>query len=64
MNVSDDSNTALSNAAYSKSNFDLWDQNFVNGQYIIAFEFSPQLHYKIRKMLPQVGLRLTFKNKR
>ena len=62
MNVSDDSNTALSNAAYSKSNFDLWDQNFVNGEYIIAFELSPQLHYKIRRMLPQVGWRLTFKN--
>ena len=62
MNVSDDSNAALSNAAYSKSNFDLWDQNFVNGQYIIAFELSSQLHHKIRRMLPQVGWRLTFKN--
>ena len=60
LNISDDSNVLW--RAYSKSNLDLWNQNFVNGEYIIAFELGPQLHYKIRRMLPLVGLRLTFKN--
>ena len=56
MNISDDSNAALSKA-YSKSNLDLWDQNFVNGEYIIAFELNPNLHDKIRSMLPKVGVK-------
>ena len=55
MDISDDSNAALSRA-YSKSNLDLWDQNFVNGEYIIAFELNPDLHHKIRSMLPKVGI--------
>jgi len=61
MNISDESNAALWRA-YSKSNLDIWNQTYVNGEYIIAFELGPQLHHKIRGMLPQVGLRLTFKN--
>ena len=61
MNVSDDSNASLSRA-YSKSNLDLWNQTFVNGEYVIAFELGPQLHQKIRRMLPQVSLRSKFKN--
>ena len=61
MNISDDSNAALSKA-YSKSNLDLWDQNFVNGKYIIAFELNPNLHDKIRSMLPKVG-RNSIKNR-
>ena len=56
MNISDDSNAALSRA-YSKTNLDLWDQNFVNGEYIIAFELNPNLHHKIINMLPKVGLK-------
>ena len=54
MNVSDDSNAALSNAAYSKSNLDLWDQNFVNGEYVIAYEFNPSLDQAVQSALPEV----------
>ena len=62
MITSDDPNAAIMNQAFPDSTVQLWDQNFVNGEYIIAFELGPQLHYKIRRMLPLVGLRLTFKN--
>ena len=58
MNISGDSNAAHARA-YSKSNLDLWDQNLT---YIIAYELNPDLNHKIRSLLPQVGLRLTFKN--
>ena len=60
MNITDDSYATLSRA-YSKSNLDLWDQNFVNGEYIVAFELSPHLHDKIQSMLPKVGLKYSIK---
>ena len=60
MKISDDSNAAASRA-YSKSTFNLWDQNLVNGEYIIAFELNPGLHHKIRSMLPKVSSRLRLK---
>ena len=44
MNITDDSYATLSRA-YSKSNLDLWDQNFVNGEYIVAFELNPHLNH-------------------
>ena len=43
--------------AYPDSRVDLWDQNFVNGEYIIAYEFNPSLHQKLKSMLPKVCLR-------
>ncbi len=33
---------------------DLWDQNFVNGEYIVAYEFEPGLHQNLKTMLPKV----------
>ena len=44
--------------AYPDSQVDLWDQNFVNGEYIISYEFNPSLHQKLKTMLPNVSFRL------
>ena len=33
---------------------DLWDQNFVNGKYIVAFEINPGLDSNIKTKLPKV----------
>ena len=38
--------------AYSGMN--LWDQNFVNGRYVIAYELNSDLDSKIKLMLPKV----------
>ena len=43
--------------AYPDSRVDLWDQNFVNGKYVIAYEFNPSLHQKLKSMLPKVCFR-------
>ena len=40
--------------AYPNSAVDLWDQNFVNGEYIIAYELSPGLDRTIQTLLPKV----------
>ena len=40
--------------AYPNSDVDLWDQNFLNGEYIIAYEISPGLDHKIQNLLPEV----------
>ena len=55
MNISYDSNEDLWRA-YTRSNIDLWNQNFVNGKYIIAYEFNPSLHQKLQNMLPKVNI--------
>ena len=41
--------------AYPDSSADLWDQNIVNGEYIIAYELNPGLDRKIHDMLPEVS---------
>ena len=40
--------------AYPNSKVDLWDQNFINGEYVIAYELNPGLHPKLQSMLPKV----------
>ena len=40
--------------AYTDSSVVLWDQNIVNGQYIIAYEINSRLDYKIQELLPKV----------
>ena len=40
--------------AYTDSSVDLWDQNIVTGEYIIAYEISSGLDYKIQELLPKV----------
>ena len=52
--INGDSNTAMLNA-YPKSGVDLWDQNLVNGEYVIAYEINPWLDHKLQSLLPQVG---------
>ena len=33
---------------------DLWHEIFTNGAYLIAYEFNPGLHPKLKSMLPKV----------
>ena len=58
MITSDDPNSALMSHAFPDSTIQLWNQNFVNGEYIVAFELNPHLNHKIRSMLPKVGLKI------
>ena len=53
MKMSGDSNTAMWNA-YPDSEVDLWDQNLVNGEFVIAYEINPGLDHKLQNMLPKV----------
>ena len=57
MKISGDSNTAMWGAfPDSRPGVDLWDQNLVNGEYVIAYEINPGLDYKLQNMLPKVGV--------
>ena len=58
MITSDDPNSALMSHAFPDSTIQLWNQNFVNGEYIIAYEFNPGLHHKLHTMLPKVFFRV------
>ena len=51
--TSDDSNTEHMRA-YPSPKAHLWDQNFVNGQYVIAYEFDYGLDRNVETMLPKV----------
>ena len=53
MKLSGDSNTAMWNA-YPDSEVDLWDQNVVNGEFVIAYEINLGLDHKLQNMLPEV----------
>ena len=53
MKMSGDSNTAMWNG-YPDSKVDLWDQNVVNGEFVIAYEINPGLDHKLQNMLPKV----------
>ena len=55
LNTSNYFNTGLWRA-FSNSE-DLWDQNLVNGEYIIAYELNPSLDQKLIGMLPTVRFR-------
>ena len=61
MKISGDSNTAMW-GAYAHSGVDLWDQNVVNGEYVIAYEINPGLDHKLQNMLPKVGLEKLMQN--
>ena len=54
MITSDDPNAALMNQAFLDTTVQLWDQNVVNGEYVIAYELDPGLHDKLKTMLPEV----------
>ena len=51
------SNTTLWQA-YPDSTHDLWDQNFVNGEYIVAYEINTGLDRSIQSLLPEVRLQI------
>ena len=53
MKISGNSNTAMVNA-FSNSEMDLWDQNVVNGEFVIAYAINPGLDQKLQNMLPKV----------
>ena len=48
--------------AYPESGIDLWDQNVINGEYVIAYEINPWLDHKLQSLLPQVGLQNLMRN--
>ena len=52
--TSDNLNTNLWRA-YSNSKH-LWNQNLVNGEYIIAYEINSKLDQKLKSLLPTVTL--------
>ena len=54
MMTSDDSNPGLMNRAFPDSTIQLWNQNPVNGKYVIAYELDPGLHNKLKTVLPKV----------
>ena len=54
MKLNGDSNAAIWKA-YPDSKVDLWDQNVVNGEFVIAYELSPGLDHKLQDMLPKVN---------
>ena len=53
LETTDDADAAIWKA-YPDSTVDLWDQNIVNGKYIIAYEMNPGLDRKLKSMLPKV----------
>lgn len=56
MITSDDSNQEL-DRAFLDSTVKLWDQNPVNGKYVIAYEFDPGLDHELKALLPKVCFR-------
>ena len=58
MITSDDSNLGLMNQAFPDSTTQLWNQNPVNGKYVIAYELDPGLHHKLKTKLPKVCHRM------
>ena len=54
--TSDDSNSAIMRG-YPMPQAELWDENFVNGEYVIAYELSSGLHPDVQSMLPKVNHR-------
>ena len=62
MEINGDSNAAFWKA-YPKSNVDLWDQNVVNGEFVIAYELSPGLDHKLQNMLPEVNSRFVHRTR-
>ena len=49
--------------AYPSPNAYLWDQNFVNGQYVIAYAFDYGLDQNVKSMLPKVIILVLGRNK-
>ena len=54
MKTSSGSNAAIWKA-YPDSQVDLWDQNLINGEYVIAFEMNPGLGQSLQNLLPAVS---------
>ena len=48
--------------AYPSPNAYLWDQNFVNGQYVIAYAFDYGLNQNVKSMLPKVIIKIEIKS--
>ena len=53
MEIRSGSNTATWKA-YPDSKVDLWDQNLVKGEYVVAFELNPGLGQSLQNLLPEV----------
>ena len=55
MNTSNNFNAELWRAYSNTEN--LWDQNLINGEYVIAYAFNSSLDQKLIDMLPKVRFR-------
>jgi len=53
MKTSDYEKTELLRA-FPDAQVDFWDQDFVNGKYIISYVFDPSLHQTLQNLLPKV----------
>ena len=53
MEISSGSNTATWKA-YPDSTVDLWDENLVKGEYVVAFELNHGLGQSLQNLLPEV----------
>ena len=53
MKISDDSSAPLFRA-YQSTEAKLWDQNIVNGKYVISYELDYLLDQDLQNMLPKV----------
>ena len=49
-------NTSGLHMAYSKNSDNYWNQNIVNGEYVIAYKFGPWLNQAVKSGLPEVNL--------
>ena len=57
MNTTGGFNSMLMQKAYSDSKGSegaLWNETFVNGNYIIAYELNSGLDYTLQRMIPEV----------
>ena len=54
VNISSDVHANFSNA-FPTTTSNLWNQNIVNGKYIIAYKLNRGLDYKLQSMLPKVS---------
>ena len=52
--ATDDDSDSMLWRAFPDMTVDLWNETFVNGQYIIAVEFASDLDDKIKSLLPKV----------
>ena len=54
MKTTGGSNSTFIQKAYPDSGAALWNETFVNGKYLIAYELNAGLAHTLQRMLPEV----------